>query len=264
MPLEKGSLVLIDLIAKVKDTDKIFDTTIEEAAKKADVYDPAHNYEPRLVSVGEGWVIKGLDEALTNASSGDKFNIDIAPAKGFGERDHNKVRMIPQRKLGDKANEIKVGDVIEIDDRAGTIRYIGSGRVQVDFNHKFAGRTLSYDISIIKKLESNDDKIMPLIKRRLALDTKNLRTKLDGELLQIELPEESFLIEGLQVIKRAIANDAFKFLEGIKNVKFLETYSLQPTSTSRSTDNLQEKRDESTSSITPQAQELESTTKQPG
>jgi peptidylprolyl isomerase len=264
MPLEKGSLVLIDLIAKVKDTDKIFDTTIEEAAKKADVFDPAHNYEPRLVSVGEGWVIKGLDEALTNASSGDKFNIDIAPAKGFGEREPSKIRMIPQRKLGEKANEIKVGDVIDINDRTGMVRFIGSGRVQVDFNHRFAGRTLSYDINIVKKLESNDDKIIPLIKRRLTLDTKNIRPSLEGEVLQIELPEESFLIEGLQVIKRAIANDAFKFLEGIKHVRFIETYSLQSTSTRRSTDDLQEKGDEPRSSVTPEAQQLESTTRQQG
>lgn len=264
MPLEKGSLVLIDLIARVKDTDKVFDTTIEEAAKKADLYDPAHSYEPRLVSVGEGWVIKGLDDALINASSGDKFNIDIAPAKGFGEREPSKVRMIPQRKLGDKANEIKVGDVIEIDDRAATVRYIGSGRVQVDFNHKFAGRTLSYDISIIKELESNDDKIMPLIKRRLAIDTKNVIPKFDGEVLQIELPEECFLIEGLQVIKRAIANDVFKFLDGIKHVKFLETYSLQSTSAPTSKENFQERGEEESSSITHQAQQLESTTKQPG
>ena len=87
---------------------------------------------------------------MTNASSGDKFNIDIAPAKGFGEREPSKIRMIPQRKLGEKANEIKVGDVIDINDRTGMVRFIGSGRVQVDFNHRFAGRTLSYGINIVK------------------------------------------------------------------------------------------------------------------
>ena len=144
------------------------------------------------------------------------------------------------------------------------VRFIGSGRVQVDFNHRFAGRTLSYDINIVKKLESNDDKIIPLIKRRLAIDTKNVKPNLEGEVLQIELPEESFLIEGLQVIKRAIANDAFKFLEGIKHVRFIETYSLQSTSTSRSTDDLQEKGDQPRSSVTPEAQQLESTTNQQG
>ena len=73
------------------------------------------------------------------------------------------------RKLGEKANEIGVGDVIELDERMGIVRFIGSGRVQVDFNHKYAGRTLIYDANIVKKIESDDEKISNLIKRRLLL-----------------------------------------------------------------------------------------------
>ena len=102
MPLEKGSLVLVDYTAKVKDTNEVFETTREEEAKKTDLYDPTRKYEPRLVSVGEAWVLKGLDEALAKSSVGDKLNVEVTPDKGFGERDPNKVRMIPQRKLGDK------------------------------------------------------------------------------------------------------------------------------------------------------------------
>ena len=142
MTLEKGSLILIDYTAKVKDTNVTFETTREEEAKRSDVYDPTRRYEPRLISVGEGWVLKGLDEALSEAKMGDKLSIQIEPNKGFGERDTSKVRMIPLRKLGDKADEIRVGDTIELDERMGIVRFIGSGRVQVDFNHRYSGRTL--------------------------------------------------------------------------------------------------------------------------
>ncbi|MDQ4017611.1 MAG: FKBP-type peptidyl-prolyl cis-trans isomerase, partial [Thermoproteota archaeon] len=141
MALEKGSLILIDYTAKVKDNDLTFETTREDEAKKSDTYDPTRRYEPRLISVGEGWILKGLDEALANANIGDKLSIQISPDKGFGERDLSKIRMIPLRKLGDKADELKVGDTIELDERVGIVRFIGSGRVQVDFNHRFAGRT---------------------------------------------------------------------------------------------------------------------------
>src|SRR5919109_4575822 len=95
MPLEKGSLILVDYTAKVKDTNAVFDTTRDEEAKKTNFYDTTHKYEPRLVSIGEGWVLKGLDEALSNANLGDKFTIEITPDKGFGDRDPSKVRMIP-------------------------------------------------------------------------------------------------------------------------------------------------------------------------
>lgn len=225
MPLEKGSLVLVDYTAKVKDTNEVFETTREEEAKKTDLYDPTRKYEPRLVSVGEAWVLKGLDEALANAAVGDKMNVEVTPDKGFGERDPNKVRMIPQRKLGDKADEVRVGDVVELDDRTGIIRYIGSGRLQVDFNHRFAGKTLLYDVNVVKKLDTDSDRITALVKRRIPIEDAKLKFNLAGAKLEMELPEETFLAEGLQIIKRAVANDIFKFVPAVKDVKFAESYS---------------------------------------
>lgn len=231
MTLERGSLVLVDYTAKVKDSNEVFETTYEEDAKKSDLYDPTRKYQPRLVSIGEGWVLKGLDEALANANLGDKLTIEITPDKGFGDRDPNKVRMIPQRKLGEKADNIKVGDVVEMYERPGIVRYVGSGRVQLDFNHRFAGRTLTYDVNILKKLETNDDKIMSLIRRRLPIDDDKIKFKLVDSTLEIELAEETFLSEGLQIIKRAIANDIFKFVTTVSNIKFIEGYKpLQPQS----------------------------------
>ncbi|MDQ3868197.1 MAG: peptidylprolyl isomerase [Thermoproteota archaeon] len=222
--MERGSLVLVDYTAKVKDSNEIFETTREEVAKKSDLFDPTRKYEPRLISIGEGWVLKGLDDALAAANIGDKIDVEIAPDKGFGERDPNKVRMVAQRKLGEKADEVRVGDVIEIDNRSGIVRYVGSGRVQIDFNHRFAGRTLTYDVDIVKKLESDDEKIRSLIKRRLALDDEKIKINLEGATLEIQLPEETLLAEGLQIIKRAAANDVFKFVPTLKEIKFIESF----------------------------------------
>jgi len=226
MTLEKGSLVLVDYTARVKDTNEMFETTREEEAKKtAELYDPTRKYEPRLVSVGENWVLKGLDEALAKASVGDKLSVEVTPDKGFGERDPNKVRMIPQRKLGDKADEVGVGDVIEVDDRTGIVRYVGSGRVQVDFNHRFAGRTILYDINVTKKLDTDSEKVSALVRRRTGLEDSKVKVNLAAPNLEIELPEEAFLAEGLQIIKRAVANDVFKFVPSVQKVKFVESYS---------------------------------------
>jgi peptidylprolyl isomerase len=224
MTLERGSLILVDYTAKVKDSNEIFETTREEEAKKSELFDPTHKYEPRLISIGEGWVLKGLDEALAASNIGDKINVEITPDKGFGERDPNKVRMVAQRKLGEKADEVRVGDVIEIDHRTGIVRYVGSGRVQIDFNHRFAGRTLTYDVDVVKKVESDDDKIRSLIKRRLPVDDEKIKINLKGFTLEIDLPEETLLAEGLQIIKRAVANDVFKFVPSLKDIKFIESF----------------------------------------
>jgi peptidylprolyl isomerase len=243
MTFDKGSLILLDYTARIKDNGEIFETTIEEDAKKSNLYDPTRIYEPRLISVGEGWVLKGLDEALTSTDVGQKISIEISPDKGFGERDTNKVRMIPQRKLGEKANEIKVGDVVELDDRTGIIRYIGSGRVQIDYNHRLASRVLVYDVNVVKKIESNDDKIKYLLKRRLPLDDEKAKIEYNGDTVAIELSEDISLLDGLQIIKKAVTADIFKFVDGLNKIKFQEVYLSQkskdssppPSSSSSST-----------------------------
>ena len=241
MPLEKGSLVLVDYTAKVKDTNDIFDTTREEEAKKTNFYDPTHKYEPRIVSIGESWVLKGLDEALSNANVGDKLNIEVPPEKGFGKRDDSKIRMIPQRKLGDKADEVGVGDEIEIDNRRAIVRYIGSGRIQVDFNHRFAGKTLLYDANVLKKLDSDSEKVSALVKRRMGVDENKLQVNLAAPNLEIQLPEDTYLAEGLQIVKRAVANDIFKFVPTVKNIKFIESYQAPPPAEQKKDEQLQQK-----------------------
>jgi peptidylprolyl isomerase len=227
MTFDKGSLILLDYTARIKDNGEIFETTIEEDAKKSNLYDPTRQYEPRLISVGEGWVLKGLDEALTSTDVGQKLSIEIPPDKGFGERDTNKVRMIPQRKLGEKANEIKVGDVVELDDRTGIVRYIGSGRVQIDYNHRLASRVLVYDVNVVKKIESNEDKIKYLLKRRLPLDDEKAKIEHNNDTVVIELSEDISLLDGLQIIKKAVTTDIFKFVDGLNKITFQEVYLSQ-------------------------------------
>jgi peptidylprolyl isomerase len=195
-------------------------------------------------------VLKGLDEALVNASMGDKLNIEVTPDKGFGERDPTKVRMIPLRKLGEKADEVRIGDTIELGERVGIVKFIGSGRVQVDFNHRLAGRTLIYDVEVTKKLKDDNEKVLSLIKRRLPVDDQKIKFSIDAASVQIDLPEETFIVDGLQIIKKAISNDVFKFVPRINNVRFIETYTSQPSSSRKP----EEQKDQSAEKSTQAAQ----------
>lgn len=225
MTFAKGSLILVDYTAKVKDTNEVFETTMEEDAKKHSIHESNVKYQPKLISVGESWVIKGLDEALANAKAGEKITVEVTPDKGFGDRDPGKVRMIPLRKLGEDAEKVTVGDVIEVDQRTGVVRFIGSGRVQVDFNHRFAGKTIVYDVNVIKSLESNEDKITAILKRHMPVEDSKIVSKLNGTALDVTIPEEIFGAEGLRIIKHFIQTDLFKFVPTLEKINFIETYN---------------------------------------
>lgn len=61
MVLQKGDFILIDYVAKVKETNEVFDTTNEDVAKKERLHKEGEIHEPKLVVVGESWVLKALD-----------------------------------------------------------------------------------------------------------------------------------------------------------------------------------------------------------
>jgi peptidylprolyl isomerase len=225
MTFQKGTLLLVDYTAKVKDTNEVFETTKEDDAKSNSIHDTNMKYQPRLVSVGESWVLKGLDDALLNTNAGDKLTVEVLPEKGFGTRDPTKVRMIPLRKLGEDAEKISVGDTIEVDEKTGIVRFIGSGRVQVDYNHRFAGKTILYDVNVLKSLNTDDEKILGLLKRRLPIEESKLKFKVTETELDITMPEETFMAEGLQIIKRAIVNDIYKFVPKLEKINFIESYA---------------------------------------
>lgn len=233
MSLDKGSLAYINYTATIKDTDELIETTSEAEAKKLGTHDPTKRYEPKLVCVGEGWVLQGLDEVLQKRTVGDKLVTEIAPDKGFGRRDPSQVRMLPLKKFGEKAHEISVGDEVEVDGKVGIVRYIGSGRSQVDFNHRLAGKTIVYDLEVVKKLEGPAEKINALIRRRLPVSEEKLKTEISKDILNVWIPEEYFLTEGLQIIKKAVSTDVFKFLPDISKVVFTEEHlsSIKPEKT---------------------------------
>ncbi|MEM2341059.1 MAG: FKBP-type peptidyl-prolyl cis-trans isomerase [Candidatus Bathyarchaeia archaeon] len=237
MTLEKGDFVLIDYVARVAETGEVFDTTIEETARKEGIYQEGGIYEPKLVVIGEGWVLKALEEAILGLEVGKMATIEIPPEKGFGNRDPEKVKMYPLRKFTAQGVTPRVGMRIEVNGKVATVRAIGAGRVQLDFNPPLAGKTLIYEVILRKKIETIEEKIEALIHRRIPqIDIKRFSFEIEAEGVTINIPEEAFYIEGLQVIKRGIFMDIQKFFPEKKIVRFIEVFRRkeEPSSTTPS------------------------------
>ncbi|MGQ9506637.1 MAG: FKBP-type peptidyl-prolyl cis-trans isomerase [Candidatus Bathycorpusculaceae bacterium] len=229
MSLQKGDFILIDYVAKVKETGEVFDTTIEETAKKERLYKEGEIYEPKLVVIGEGWVLKALDESLTTMEIGKTNSVEIPPEKAFGPRDSEKVRRVPLRHLTAEGITPTLGMRLEYDGKMATVRAMGAGRVLLDFNPPLAGKTLVYEVKVQKKLETLNEKIAALIHRRIpAVEEAKFKFTVRQKIVSIEMPEEAFYLEGIQVAKRGIAMDIQRFFPKITMVKFTETFKAQP------------------------------------
>lgn len=229
--VKKSDFITINYVGRVKETGEIFDTTFEDIAKKEKLYKEGDTYESKLVVVGEGWVLKALDESLPNLKLKKASSVEIPPEKAFGPRDPEKVKMVALRKLTSRGLTPRMGMSLEVDGKLATVRTMGSGRVQLDYNPPLAGKTLVYDVTIEKKLETRDEKIAAIIHRRIpSVDLKMFRVKVGKTSAVINVPEEGFYVEGLQLAKRGISSDIQKFFPETTTVKFVEAFKRKETS----------------------------------
>lgn len=80
----KGDTVYVNYIGHTLE-GKVFDTSVESAAKAAGLSQPGRNYEPFNLVLGSGQVIKGWEEALLLMNEGSKVTFIIPSALAYGE-----------------------------------------------------------------------------------------------------------------------------------------------------------------------------------
>jgi peptidylprolyl isomerase len=230
MSLQKGDFILINYTAKVKETNEVFDTTLEEVAKKEHLHKEGEIYEPKLVVIGEGWMLKAIDESLTTMKLNKPQSVEVPPDKAFGPRDPEKVKRVPLKHLLAKdIHNPTIGMRVDYNGKMATIRFIGAGRVLLDFNPPLAGKTLEYDVTVDKKLDANKEKIAALIHRRIpVVEVENFKFTIQKKTLTVDMPEASFYVEGVQIAKRGIAMDVQRFLPELTEIKFVESFRSEP------------------------------------
>jgi FKBP-type peptidyl-prolyl cis-trans isomerase 2 len=225
----KNDFVLVDFIGRVKDNGRVFDTTVQEVAMKADIFNEREVYQPRLVVVGAGWVLPGLDESLEGLHIGETKTIEISPEKGFGEKDPKNIKILPAREFLKQNVKPRPGMTVRVKGRLATVQKVGGGRIRVDMNHPLAGQILEYEVTIKNILQNDEDKIKALINRRIVgIDLSKFKISISEKSVEIDIPTEAVLTENIQFAKIGVANDIFSNF-GFESVKFLETFEKSTT-----------------------------------
>lgn len=221
--IARGDFILVEMTGRSEETGEVFDTTDEETARTAGIHIDDRIYGPKMVVVGEGWVLKGLDERLEGLKLGEAAEVAIPPEEAFGARNPDNVRMVPYRLLRSKGISPTVGAQIEVNGRSATVRSIGAGRVQLDYNHPLAGRKIVYEVRATERYEGDEEKVRALIGRRfLGIDTAIFGLKLLKKKIRITVPDEIFFADNIQIAKRGVALDIHRFFPNIEAVEYVE------------------------------------------
>ena len=218
--MQKGDFVRINYIGRLE-SGEIFDLTFEDAAKKENIYNPNFKYKPIPVVVGAGFVISGLDNAISAMQVGEKKTVELQPKDAFGERDQKLVKVIPQNMFKKQNMEPRQGMVIDFSGVKGRVQSASAGRVVVDFNNPLAGKKLRYELEIIEKIEKPEEQVEAVLE---FFGVDNAKVTITGKITDVEakLPAEL-----KDKISNLILEDVKINNENLERVRFIDIYEYQ-------------------------------------
>ncbi|MGD9275771.1 MAG: FKBP-type peptidyl-prolyl cis-trans isomerase [Candidatus Pacearchaeota archaeon] len=158
MKLNKGDFIEIKFTGKIKDTDEIFDSNVEEDIKKSGLNLKS---EPFIFALGEDMFLKGVDEFLIDKDLGE-YSVELSPEKAFGKRDSKLINMVPSKVFKEQKLNPFPGAVFNFDGRMAKVLSVSGGRVMVDFNNPIAGKVVKYNLKVLRKIEDINEKIKSL------------------------------------------------------------------------------------------------------
>jgi FKBP-type peptidyl-prolyl cis-trans isomerase 2 len=162
--MKNGDFVKITYTGKLASTGEVFETTDEPLAKQAGIYALKGRYGQKVVALGLGQMIRGIEEAVRTLSPGKQESFLFHPNKAFGERNPELVRVIPLSKFHSQGVNPSPGMMVALDNRlAAKVKSVAGGRVTVDLNHPLAGENVVYSIKLEEVISDTGKKVQALL-----------------------------------------------------------------------------------------------------
>ena len=153
MAIQDGDTVTIEYTGRYED-GTVFDTSRESVAETEGLLeeDTDRTFEPLTADVGTGDFIDGIEDALLGMDVGDSSTVTIPPESGYGEWTEDRVREFETDELSQQFSEdlLEAGQHVQTaDGSVAEILSVEDDIVRVDFNHRLAGETLTFDIEVL-------------------------------------------------------------------------------------------------------------------
>ena len=168
MAVDNGDFVRVNFTGKVKETDEVFDTTYDEIAQEAGLFDENKTYKPIPIVVGGNHLLPAIEEAIIGLEEGETKHIEVDADNAFGPRDPKMVQLIPMKEFKRQGMTPFPGMKLQFEGTTGKVLTVNGGRVKVDLNHELAGKDLIYDVEVTEIIADEEDKIKSMIELHYA------------------------------------------------------------------------------------------------
>lgn len=208
MKIKKHDFIEVEYTGKIKSTNQIFDLTDEKIAKEKNLFNPNIEYNPKVICVGEKFIVAGLDKQLIGKET-KKYTIEIPKEEAFGKKDPKLIKLVSTSIFKKQKIRPFPGLQVNIDGFMGVIRTVSGGRTTVDFNHPLAGRDLIYEIKINKIIKDTKIQLNSIVK--LFFKNEKVELKEDIATIKADIPEK---------LQKIIQEKIKKLIPKIKKINF--------------------------------------------
>ena len=231
MAVNNGDFVRVNFTGKIKETEDVFDTTYDEIAQEAGIFDENKTYKAIPIVVGGNHLLPAIEEAIIGLDQGDKKTIEVDAENAFGPRDPSLIQLVPMREFKKQGMTPVKGMRIQSEGATGKILTVNGGRVKVDFNHELAGKDLVYDVEVTEIIEDEEEKIKSMIELHYSNPNVDIyKTEIDivDGVANIKLDEmakfdqQSYM--DITFARFRIAKDIWDNIEEITKVNFVDEF----------------------------------------
>ncbi len=143
-----GDTIVGDSIAPGNYVTLYYKGTLDDGT----IFDQTSEGNPATFQVGVGGLIPGFDQGLIGMKVGEKKTIDISPEMAYGIYKEDSVIEVPKQQLIDANIPVVPGITVNSSAGQGKIIAVNADTltVKIDFNHPLAGKTLHFDVEIVK------------------------------------------------------------------------------------------------------------------
>ncbi len=231
MAIDNGDFVRVNFTGRIKETEEVFDTTYDEIAQEAGIFDENKTYKPIPIVVGGNHLLPAIEEEIMGLEKGAKKTVEVDSENAFGPRDPKMIQLVPMREFKKQGMTPFPGMRITSEGATGKILTVNGGRVKVDFNHELAGKDLVYDVEVCEIIEDEEEKIKSMIELHYSNPNVDIdKTEIDivDGVANIKLDEmakfdqKSYM--DITFARFRIAKDIWDNIDEITKVNFVDEF----------------------------------------
>ena len=128
------------------------------------VIDSSEGREPLQYIQGAHMIVVGLEKAMVGHDVGDKFDVKVIPAEGYGEYDETLAQEVPLN-VFQGVEKVEPGMMFYAQTPMGPmpirVKSVSADKAVIDANHELAGKNLNFAIEVVSVREATEEELNP-------------------------------------------------------------------------------------------------------